>query len=159
MDYENPRTRDLLGISLWEGNSLLYSSNWTGLETAEQTLDGGQLLIHSGFSLEGSGGKAGSIIPEILLLNENSDLKVYPNPFTEKLFFDFVSPNDGKAKIEIYDITGRKLETVFDKTVDSKQHYRIEYLPKRNTSNAMFYRVIIDEEVFTGKVIYQIIFK
>ncbi len=38
---------DTIGITVWDKNgSLLYSSNWTGVKTVEQTLDGGNIQIH-----------------------------------------------------------------------------------------------------------------
>ena len=37
---------DSIGITLWERNELWFSSNWTGIETLEQLLAGGNLVIH-----------------------------------------------------------------------------------------------------------------
>ena len=48
-DYEDAsgQYRDLLGISVWAKNgSLLFSSNWTGVQTIEQAIEAGNLEIH-----------------------------------------------------------------------------------------------------------------
>ena len=45
-DLGEPGSMDSIGITLWDGNTLLYSSNWTGSQTQEQTLDGGNTLVH-----------------------------------------------------------------------------------------------------------------
>jgi hypothetical protein len=37
---------DALAISLWSGSSLLFSTDWTGLQTLQQTLSGGNLQVH-----------------------------------------------------------------------------------------------------------------
>jgi hypothetical protein len=42
-DSQDP---DSIGITLWNGNELWFSSNWTGTETIEQLLAGGNLVIH-----------------------------------------------------------------------------------------------------------------
>jgi hypothetical protein len=52
---------------------------------------------------------ATAIAPEI----EFANLKVYPNPFSEKLRFEFVSPESVNARIDLYDMTGRMVKTIF----------------------------------------------
>jgi PKD repeat protein len=37
---------DSIGITLWKRNELWFSSNWTGTETIEQMLAGGNLVVH-----------------------------------------------------------------------------------------------------------------
>ena len=45
-DKGNPGTNDSLGITLWDGNTLLFSSAWKGGKTQELPLAGGNLVIH-----------------------------------------------------------------------------------------------------------------
>src|SRR5207249_10598741 len=45
-DNGEPGTSDTIGIALWNGSTLLFSSNWTGGTTLQQTLGGGNLVIH-----------------------------------------------------------------------------------------------------------------
>jgi hypothetical protein len=45
-DNEDSNTPDSIGITLWNRNELWFSSNWTGTETIEQYLTGGNLVIH-----------------------------------------------------------------------------------------------------------------
>jgi hypothetical protein len=46
-DNGEPGSTDLLGITLWGSNgSLLFSSNWNGVKTEKQLLDGGNLAVH-----------------------------------------------------------------------------------------------------------------
>jgi hypothetical protein len=45
-DKGNPGSSDSIGITLWNGNTLLFSSEWTGSKTMEDTLSGGNLVVH-----------------------------------------------------------------------------------------------------------------
>jgi len=45
-DRGDPGSQDSLAISLMNGPQLYYSSDWTGVNTVEQTLDGGNLAAH-----------------------------------------------------------------------------------------------------------------
>jgi hypothetical protein len=54
------------------------------------------------------------------------DLNVFPNPFTERLRIEFVSPEDVNARIDIYDMTG-----------------------------IYVYRLILGDKVESGKVIFK----
>ncbi|HEX4997947.1 MAG TPA: Ig-like domain-containing protein, partial [Terriglobia bacterium] len=51
-DPGEPGFSDTIGITLWKGTQLLLSSNWTGAQTIEQLLGGGNLVIHTGGHLE-----------------------------------------------------------------------------------------------------------
>jgi hypothetical protein len=45
-DYGQP-TKDTIGITVWSKTGALdFSSNWTGAKTLEQTLGGGNLVVH-----------------------------------------------------------------------------------------------------------------
>src|SRR5690606_16062126 len=99
--------------------------------------------------------KAGEIIPEDLPLVEFVKIKAFPNPFSELLRFEFVSPRSTHARIEIFDIKGRKVKTVFDADVESDVNYNAEFVPTSETSGVYFYRLTLGQEVFDGKVIYK----
>jgi hypothetical protein len=45
-DKGEPGANDTIGITLWQGSKLLFSSNWTGAKTIEQILGGGNLVVH-----------------------------------------------------------------------------------------------------------------
>ena len=38
-------TKDSIGVTLWNGSKLLFSSKWNGSETVEQTLGGGKVYV------------------------------------------------------------------------------------------------------------------
>jgi hypothetical protein len=37
---------DTIGVTLWRGDTLLFSSNWNGAKTVEQVLAGGNVVVH-----------------------------------------------------------------------------------------------------------------
>jgi hypothetical protein len=45
-DKGEPGSSDSIGFTLWNGNTLLFSSEWTGSKTDEKRLDGGNLVVH-----------------------------------------------------------------------------------------------------------------
>jgi hypothetical protein len=88
-----------------------------------------------------------NITPEI-------GLKVYPNPFSNRLVFEFVWPDDANAVIEIFDATGRKIETIFEGPVEKNMNYRADFSPRTTITGMYIYRMIIGEMVFNGKALY-----
>lgn len=49
------------------------------------------------------------------------DIKIVPNPFISRTEIRFILPDDTKATVEIYDLQGRKIETLFDDYVIANQ--------------------------------------
>ena len=46
-DNGEPGSADVLSITVWsKSGALLFSSNWNGVKTIEQTLQGGNLQVH-----------------------------------------------------------------------------------------------------------------
>jgi hypothetical protein len=156
-DKGEPGENDKIGITLWRVNSkgkltdLLYSSAWSGANTTEKLLAGGNLVVHSGFSFwtTDSGLKSALIDPA----NVQPVIKVYPNPFIDRLLFEFVSPDDTQAHIDVYDITGRLVRTVFDGTVEEGVTYNAEFIPAESSTGIYLYRLLLGDMVYTGKVI------
>ncbi len=150
-DKGEPGINDQIAISLYDGSTLLYSSNWTGSKTDELVLGGGNLIVNSGLSTN----KSADITTDITsVISEKQTLKVYPNPFTERLNIEFSSATDTHAILEIYSITGAKLETLFNGPVEKAVVYFTEYRPRLLSSQMVLYHLTIDGKTQVGKVIY-----
>lgn len=52
-------------------------------------------------------------------LSQDQFIDVYPNPATDKVNIEINSPNDGDVEIAIFDMSGRKLETIANKRIYS----------------------------------------
>jgi hypothetical protein len=90
------------------------------------------------------------IVPEV----ELAGLKVYPNPFSETLHFEFVSPADEHALIQVFDATGRRVKTVFDNKVEAGKIYIAEFTPVTPVNTIYIYRMLIGGKEYSGKVVY-----
>jgi hypothetical protein len=44
-DNGEPGSSDTIGVTLWDGNKLLFSSEWNGGKTIAKTLSGGNLVV------------------------------------------------------------------------------------------------------------------
>lgn len=86
------------------------------------------------------------------IINENI-FKAYPNPFSDRLYFEINSSEDTYAKLDIYDISGRLIKTIFEKQVKSGVAYKSEYIPNNQNSGTYIYRLILGEKVYNGKVV------
>ncbi len=94
---------------------------------------------------------ATGIVPDV----EYASLKVYPNPFSSELRFEFESPETANARIDLYDMTGRKVKTIFEQPVEGGVLYNAEFKPDAVVSGMYFYRITLGEAVFNGKVLYK----
>jgi hypothetical protein len=86
--------------------------------------------------------------------NEVSELRVTtsPNPFRNDVRFNIVSPETGKLKILIYDVSGIKrgeLEQDVIKNIPATIWFRNKQLRQ----GVLFYRASINNEIKTGKMI------
>jgi hypothetical protein len=94
---------------------------------------------------------ASTMFPSI----ESPILKAYPNPFSQRLYIEFSNETFTQARLEIFDIVGSKLETLFDNHIDGGKIYKVEYNPKMLGSCVLIYRLILDNETHQGMVLFQ----
>jgi len=154
-DKGEPGVNDQIAISLWDGSTLVYSSNWTGATTAEMVLGGGNLVVHSSFSV-GSMTVKSTDEEAVFVPQAEPGLKVYPIPFKDHLYFDLRIPTDSRVRLEIFDLTGAIIATVFDNNVIADESYFIEYVPENIMNGVFMYRLIVDGKImYTGKLIRQ----
>ena len=94
--------------------------------------------------------------PLIQVIDPNSvKFKVYPNPFSDRLRFEFISPVNVNARIDVYDITGRMVKIVFNSPVEAGVTYIAEFKPNSAVNSIFLYSVTIGDEKYIGKVIYK----
>jgi hypothetical protein len=85
----------------------------------------------------------------------NSELKVYPNPFSDKVMFEFVAAEDARARLEITNILGQRVAVLMDQHVQKGVLNRLEYEPMDVVSQMLIYRLILDDNIQTGRIIYK----
>ncbi|MGQ7871207.1 HYR domain-containing protein, partial [Sunxiuqinia sp. sy24] len=86
---------------------------------------------------------------------KSTNLKVYPNPFSETVTFEFTTHSNAHATLEITNLLGQKVATLLDGPVEGGVQNRLEYTPVNETPEMLIYRLIINESVQTGRLIYQ----
>jgi hypothetical protein len=144
---------DMVGITYFRADGgIWFSNNWDAgnMITLEQPVSGTIVVASSGSidklsqkSLTGA------------FFGEGSELSVYPNPFRDKLYFDLVWSNNADARLEMFDMRGAKVATVFNSRVEAGQFYRLDYTPVNVPTGMLMYRLTIDGEVTHGKVLFK----
>ena len=86
---------------------------------------------------------------------ELNDLKVYPNPFSDRLRFEFSAPESVNARIDLYDMTGRMVKTIFEQAIEGGVNYNAEFKPEATVSGMYIYRMTMGEKVYNGKVVFR----
>jgi hypothetical protein len=83
------------------------------------------------------------------------EMNAYPNPFTDRVYFELELNDDANVRIEIFNLSGIKIATAFSENVQA-DFYRIEYVPEHVSSGLLIYKLIIDGDVIlTGKLIHK----
>ena len=86
-------------------------------------------------------------IPKTFSLSQN-----YPNPFNPNTSFDLQLSKSGFVKLEIFDITGKAVETLISQELKAGT-YRIDWNGSKYSSGVYFYKVITNEIVETKKMV------
>jgi hypothetical protein len=85
--------------------------------------------------------------------NAELNIKAYPNPFNDQVNFRFVPVKSGIAKLELYDMTGRRLATVqigyVQAGIQRSFNYRVPALKRVS----MFYKLSIGDQSGKGMLI------
>ncbi len=100
-----------------------------------------------------SKGKKSGLI-ELSDVNVNS-LKAYPNPFSQEVTFEFVSRKDAHAVLEITNVLGQKVTTLMNRRVQEGVVNTVRYNPDNVQSGILIYRLIIDKDIQTGRLLYK----
>jgi len=161
-DRSNSGNNDQIGIGLWNGTTLLFSSYWNGSSTEQRQLGDGNVIIesNSSFGTILSSSKSAPMdtavveTPKANLLAVDFNVKAYPNPFAEVAYFDFKVETEAKVTLEIFTINGTKVATLYDNVATASNNYRLEYIPKNSVSGVLIYRFVINGKVAaTGQLI------
>ncbi len=92
--------------------------------------------------------------PEWLAPNSFSLFPAYPNPFNACTIISYSLPTESSVSVEIYDILGRRLTTIFEGEQDQGSH-SVTWNASRQTSGIYFYKVLSNGVSKGGKLIFQ----
>ena len=85
---------------------------------------------------------------------ESSSLEVYPNPVTSKATVSFNLKNDAFVKIDVLDITGRKIKTTASALLREGAN-QIEISREGLASGIYVLRILKDKQVTTTKLVVE----
>jgi PKD repeat protein len=77
----------------------------------------------------------------------------YPNPFTNKVKFSVISPVSGMATLDVYNIVGQKLKTVYQGYLYSGVEQLIDYNVPSSFKGALIYKLKIGTSEINGKLV------
>jgi len=89
----------------------------------------------------------GAGVPTTFGLSQN-----YPNPFNAATNIEFALPEDGRVKLEIYDILGQRVRTLVDE-YRAAGTYSVEFDSGSLASGMYFYRLIAGDFAETKKMV------
>lgn len=136
IDNGEPGSKDSISFVLVPSTSdpnvlanIMYSSNWVSTKTNQMVLTGGNLVVHSGFSL---GTPTARVITTIVPTAPASlpfTAKVLPNPSHNQFTFLFSSSSKEVIKMNVLDYNGRLIEQ--SRSISPKQSLQIgqQYRP------------------------------
>ncbi len=155
VDRGVPGKGDEVAFTLRQNNILLLSTHWQDKTTISQPLTRGNILILGG------GTPAGVVVlksdtPELMPETVNTlQITAYPNPFREKLHFRFTPSEDAPVLLQLYDMSGRLITTLVEEYASAGELYEVDYVAQLENTGMIIYRLIVGEQIQTGKVLYQ----
>ena len=84
-----------------------------------------------------------------------SDLTVaaYPNPFADRLKFTVVSPVSGKATLDVYNVTGQKIRTVYNGYLFANTSQVVDFTVPSSVKGMLIYTLRVGDKRKSGKVV------
>lgn len=76
----------------------------------------------------------------------------YPNPFNPSTVIEFDISQTSKIKLEIFDLLGKKIETLIENETKSPGSYSVTYNSKNLSSGIYIYRIFIDDKILSKKM-------
>lgn len=98
------------------------------------------------FTIEIDPGADAEGIPKEVELSQN-----FSNPFSQTTTIEFGLPIEQRAKIEVYDVLGRRVQIVTDRRF-SEGYHQIEFNGRSLASGVYFYRLITEEKTIVKKM-------
>ena len=100
---------------------------------------------------------AGSITSRVINTSEDASLseatvKAYPNPFSDNVKFVVTSPVAGKGNLEIYNMMGQKIKTVYQGFIAAGAQTFELSMPRQQISN-LIYVLRIGDRKMSGKLL------
>ena len=80
---------------------------------------------------------------------------IYPNPFATTTNLQFTADDNGKATVELYSLSGTKIQTIFSGNVVKGNVYNVKAGDSRLTKGMYVYKIRQGIRTYTGNIIKQ----
>jgi len=77
----------------------------------------------------------------------------FPNPFTDKTTLQFMLAVDNHVKIDVYNLTGKLIQVLYEGDVNKNQKYSVEFDGKMLPTGVYIYKMTMNNSVYMGKMI------
>lgn len=134
---------------------ILGGYNW---ERETYTVEAIPFSASGGQGIAGEGFSRTFTIVEVVSIRENLvekfNFKAFPNPFTDKITFEFTSQSDGDVRVSIYDIAGNLVQEVYNGKSTPGKRMSVSY-NKENKLSAGIYiaRLQLGNESINYKIL------
>ena len=122
-DNGEPGITDLIGITLLNGNSIVYSSNWVSTMTKELLLNRGNIKVQNGVDCNTS---KIVIKTPVVAITEGSiftmSINAYPNPFINHTIIRYTLNEPMQTSLTLYDSKGIKLAQLVNARMSAGIH-------------------------------------
>jgi len=143
-------TTDGIGITLLNGATMYYSSNWATSETSEMTIAGGDVMVRSTFNIDG--GLNTGIGDDPSDISAASGVIAYPNPSSGMISFRFNVEASSNTTLDLLSVNGTLVSRVFEGFVSASQNKTITY-DSRLPQGIYFYKLQTSGSVKYGKIV------
>jgi hypothetical protein len=82
-------------------------------------------------------------------------VQVFPNPFTDRLFFSFAAAESGSVIIDLYEMSGLKVANIFNNQVAAGTQLTISYNARPPANGMYLYRATLNGRTYSGKLMYR----
>ena len=110
------------------------------------------LIGNARFSLQVSYGALDNA-PANVMPKDYALSPMYPNPFNPSATVRFDVPEVSRVELQVYDVTGKLVETLLDDKMTAGQH-QYTWQPQELATGTYFLRLITANQTFTQKVTY-----
>ena len=140
-NYHSSGTFNWTAPSTGTGLVKLYIAGQQGSKSGPNTA----LVLTSNENVTGLHGTNGNT-PTQFTLSQN-----YPNPFNPETIIEYSVPQQGHLKLEVFDIAGQKVETLFDGFQETG-YYTIAWNASDYSSGVYLYRITLEDRVITKRM-------
>ncbi|MDB5278840.1 MAG: hypothetical protein JWR61_3795 [Ferruginibacter sp.] len=155
-DLLNLASNALGGAALPSGVTLSDINN--AVDVINRSFDGGRFFLGY-YNNPTSCGSPLARSAEVMIAAEDRQAvtaltaTAWPNPFTDKVKFSIVSPVSGKATLDVYNMMGQKVKTVFAGYLFANRTQVVDYNTPSSNKGALIYTLRVGDKQVNGKLV------